>query len=64
MTEQSDGAQSPMEPSPPHCSHTELIQELICAIRENHAAVERRCQLLRAVLERQRAAGTPSEPLH
>ena len=64
MTEQSDGAQSPMEPSPPHCSHTELIQELICAIRENHAAVERRCQLLRAVLERQRAAGTPREPFH
>lgn len=64
MTEQSDGAQSPMEPSPPHCSHTELIQELICAIRGNHAAVERRCQLLRAVLERQRAAGTPREPFH
>ena len=64
MTEQSDGAQSPTEPSPPHCSHTELIQELICAIRGNHAAVERRCQLLRAVLERQRAAGTPREPFH
>ena len=56
-----NGAQSPMKSSLPHCSHTELIQELLCAICENHAAVERRCQLLWAVLDHWGAARTPRE---
>ena len=46
----------------PHCSHTELILELLRVVRENQAAVERRCQLLRALLERQEAAETLREP--
>ncbi|XP_048822988.1 uncharacterized protein LOC125703030 [Lagopus muta] len=54
-----DGVQSPTEPK---YSHTELIQELLRVIRENQAAVERRCQLLQALLEQQGAAGTPREP--